>query len=93
MEIKCNCGKTLFIIDRDYKGGIAVKNILVEEHECLIPSWTFKQNWGENIEQDYYADEGKQLEHNDTDQIIYSNIILYSLYPMALIRCTMRTYR
>ena len=53
MEIKCNCGKTLFIIDRDYKGGIAVKNVLVEEHKCLQYSSAYN-DWCE----EYYAYEG-----------------------------------
>ena len=53
MEIKCNCGKTLLIIDRYYKGGIAVKNILVKEHECLQYSPAYN-DWCE----EYYAYEG-----------------------------------
>ena len=58
MEIKCNCGKTLFIVDRDYKGGLVVKNILVEEHECLIPGWTIKHCSDYHDVEEYYEDEG-----------------------------------
>ena len=58
MEIKCNCGKTLFIIDTHYTNWGDKHNILVEEHECLIPSWTFKHCSDYHDVEEYYEDEG-----------------------------------
>lgn len=63
MEIKCNCGKTLFIIDKHYTHWGDKYNILVEEHECLIPSWNIKTGNYSDIEE-YYKDEGDVNDKN-----------------------------